>query len=59
MQKTNVSLNLSRLEAQVFANALLFTASEMPGLSENIQKRLKLMASRIEDELRRLAEGES
>lgn len=58
MRQTNINLNLSRLEAQVFANALLFAANEMPGLSENILKRLKLMAERIEDELQRLAEDE-
>lgn len=58
MKKTNVSLNLSRLEGQVFANALLFAACEMPGLSSNVRQRIKLMAGRLEDELQRVAEGE-
>lgn len=58
MRKTNVSLNLSRLEAQVFATALLFAEREMTGLTENIRKRMKLMAVRIESELMRLAEEE-
>lgn len=51
MRKTNIDLNLSRLEGQVFANALLFAAREMPGLTENVQNRMKLMALRIEKEL--------
>lgn len=58
MKKTNISLNLSRLEGQVFANALLFASHEMPGLSPNVRQRVKLMASRIEDELQRIAEDE-
>lgn len=56
MKKTNISLNLSRLEGQVFANALLFAAHEMPGLSPHVRKRIKLMAGRIEGELQRVAE---
>lgn len=58
MKKTNISLNLSRLEGQVFANALLFAANEMPGLSTHVRQRIKLMAGRLEDELQRVAKGD-